>query len=75
MCDSPQSLPRAPSCDSGAVALGEGPGGSIAGAASALIPPLFSHRPFRPPPLYFATLAFKALDIRDPEPFPCEVRA
>lgn len=39
------------------------------------LPLLLSSAPSCPPPLYSATLAFKALDIRNPDPFPWEVRA
>lgn len=73
MCGSPRSLPRAPSCDQGPPSLERGL------EAPKLSPPclpfLLSHCPLQPTSLHSATLAFKALDIRDPEPSPWEVRA
>lgn len=68
MCGSPRSLPRAPNCDMGPPHLGRGQ----EAASPVLAPLLYPHLPTHtiaplpvPPP---ATLAFKALDVRDPEP-------
>lgn len=67
MCGSPRSLPRALSCDAGATVPGEVPGGSISRAGSSRLSPTHTPSPLPVPPP--ATLAFEALDVRDPEPF------
>lgn len=67
-CGSPQSPPRAPSCD--APRPGRGPEAPSAEPASGLLALRLCSAPSCPPPLSSATLAFKALGIRDPDPFP-----
>lgn len=67
-CGSPRSPPRAPSCD--APRPGRGPEAPSAEPASGLLALRLCSVPSCPPPLSSATLAFKALGIRDPDPFP-----
>lgn len=66
-CGSPRSPPRVPSCDG--PRPGRGPEAPSAEPASGLLALRLCSVPACPPPLS-ATLAFKALGIRDPDPFP-----
>lgn len=45
MCGSPRSLPRAPSCDTGATESREAPGGRVSGTSPSVCPRL----PLSPP--------------------------
>ena len=67
-CGSPRSPPRAPSCD--APRPGRGPEAPSAEPASGRLALRLCSAPSCPPPLSSATLAVKALGIRDPDPFP-----